>query len=176
MIFLKKFIHLNSMKKFNIFFFWSFFFFLNFTIDALSFDLWDIKRKKNNTENELGYFFYPLIYTVPGVGSGNGLGGTILNLLGEGSTLNLIRIRGDYDVDAVATTGIPIFTPRLNLALAYAHGRKGAFSFYGRGPESSKDPEFTLKFKDSYGYGLELSLNFFNRQLEFYLGYAGVFS
>ena len=163
------------MKKINIFFFWSFFFFLNFTIDALSFDLWDIKRKKNNTENELGYFFYPLIYTVPGVGSGNGLGGTILNLLGEGSTLNLIRIRGDYDVDAVATTGIPIFTPRLNLALAYAHGRKGAFSFYGRGPESSKDPEFTLKFKDSYGYGLELSLNFFNRQLEFYFGYAGAF-
>ena len=149
------------MKKIYIFFFWSFFFILNFTIDALSFDLWDIKRRKNNTENELGYFFYPLIYTVPGVGSGNGLGGTILNLLGEGSTLNLIRIRGDYDVDAVATTGIPIFTPRLNLALAYAHGRKGAFSFYGRGPESSKDPEFTLKFKDSYGYGLELSLNFF---------------
>ena len=100
------------MKKIYIFFFWSFFFILNLSIDALSFDLWDIKRRKNNTENELGYFFYPLIYTVPGVGSGNGLGGTILNLLGEGSTLNLIRIRGDYDVDAVATTGIPIFTPR----------------------------------------------------------------
>ncbi|MGA0160164.1 MAG: hypothetical protein ACO3NG_17090, partial [bacterium] len=137
-----------------------------------SFDVWDLKRRKQQDGKELGYFFYPLVYTVPGVGSGNGAGGTIINLLGDGSTLNLIRIRGDYEVDAVAATGMPIFTPRLNLSLAYAHGRKGAFSFYGRGPDSSQTPEFTLKFKDSYGYGAELSLNFFQRQLEFYAGYA----
>ena len=137
-----------------------------------SFDVWDLKRRKKQDGKELGYFFYPLVYTVPGVGSGNGAGGTIINLLGDGSTLNLIRIRGDYEVDAVAATGMPIFTPRLNLSLAYAHGRKGAFSFYGRGPDSSQTPEFTLKFKDSYGYGAELSLNFFQRQLEFYAGYA----
>ena len=118
-----------------------------------SFDVWDLKRRKNQDGKNLGYFFYPLVYTVPGVGSGNGAGGTIINLLGDGSTLNLIRIRGDYEVDAVAATGMPIFTPRLNLSLAYAHGRKGAFSFYGRGPDSSQTPEFTLKFKDSFGYG-----------------------
>ena len=140
-----------------------------------SFDVWDLKRRKQQTEDELGYFFYPLVYTVPGIGSGNGAGGTILNLLGDGSTLNLIQIRGDYEVDAVAATGMPVFTPRLNLALAYAHGRKGAFSFYGRGPDSTETPEFTLKFKDSYGYGAELSMNFFHRQLVFYAGYAGAF-
>ena len=139
-----------------------------------SFDVWDLKRRKQQTEDELGYFFYPLVYTVPGIGSGNGAGGTILNLLGDGSTLNLIQIRGDYEVDAVAATGMPVFTPRLNLALAYAHGRKGAFSFYGRGPDSTETPEFTLKFKDSYGYGAELSMNFFHRQLVFYAGYAGL--
>ena len=58
-----------------------------------SFDVWDLKRRKQQTEDELGYFFYPLVYTVPGIGSGNGAGGTILNLLGDGSTLNLIQIQ-----------------------------------------------------------------------------------
>lgn len=134
-----------------------------------------VERRKQQFESEISYFLYPLVYQVPGLGSGKGLGGTITNLLGEGSTLSLLGIRGDIEIDSLVASEIPIFTKHLTFSGLYANGKKGGFSFYGRGPESSEIPEFTLKFGKSIARAFEFGLNFFERQIEFYYGYALAF-
>ena len=113
---------------------------------------------------------YPLIYQVPGLGSGKGVGGTITNLLGEGSTLSLLGIRGEIELDSIVFSDIPLFSRHFTLSGVYANGKKGGFSFYDRGPDSSQNPEFTLKFGKSIARALELGLNFFERQIELYYG------
>ena len=49
-----------------------------------------IERRKKQVSDEISYFIYPLIYQVPGLGSGNGAGATFVNLVGDGSTLSLL--------------------------------------------------------------------------------------
>ena len=131
-----------------------------------------IERRKQQVNDEISYFIYPLAYKVPGLGSGQGIGASIINFLGNGSTLNAFRIQGDIDVDSLVANDIPLGSEHFTLSLAYADGKKGGFAFYGRGPDSSKEPEFTLKFGKSKGDGQELNLYFFDRQLNFYYGRA----
>ncbi len=121
---------------------------------------------------ENSYFLYPLAYSIPGIGSGSGAGGTIVHLLGDDSTLSLIRIRGEYEVDSVLATDIPLGTKHLTLSLAYADSRGGGFAFYDRGPDSSEEPAFTLQFNHIYGRAMDISGKFFDGQLEFYSGMA----
>jgi len=134
-----------------------------------------VERRKKEFENKLSYFLYPLIYQVPGLGSGNGIGGTITNILGDGSTLSLLGIRGEIELNSLVVTDIPLFTKHFTLSGLYANGKKGGFSFFGRGPDSSETPEFTLKFEKSIARAFELGLNFYERQIEFYYGYALAF-
>ena len=134
-----------------------------------------IERRKQQVNDEISYFIYPLAYKVPGLGSGQGLGASIVNFLGNGSTLNAFRIQGDIDVDSLVANDIPLGSEHFTLSLAYADGKKGGFAFYGRGPNSSKKPEFTLKFGKSTGRAFDLNLYLFDRQLNFYSGLALAF-
>ncbi|MBF0239415.1 MAG: hypothetical protein HQM12_17065 [SAR324 cluster bacterium] len=134
-----------------------------------------IERRNKQEKEEISYFFYPLVYQVPGLGSGDGGGATVVNLLGNGSTLSLLQIQGEIEVDSVIASDIPLFTQHLTLSMAYVDGKKGGFAFFGRGPDSPAEPEFTLKFKKSYGRAVDLGFNLFDRQLEFYGGAALAF-
>ncbi len=134
-----------------------------------------IERRKKQVSDEISYFIYPLIYQVPGLGSGNGAGTTLINLVGEGSTLSLLKIKGEIEVDSIVASDIPLFTQHLTISAAYADGKKGGFAFYERGPKSSEEPEFTLKFKESWARAADLGINFFDRQLELYFGGAFAF-
>ena len=153
-----------------------FWFILFLIILCLSIDTaFSIERRKKIDDDEISYFFYPLAYTVPGIGSGEGAGGTVVNLFGDGSTINLIKIQGDMEVDSIIVTHIPLFTEHFTLSLAYADAQHGGFAFYDRGPDSSEEPDFTLEFDHSYAGGADLTLRFFDRQLEFYSGIAYAF-
>lgn len=126
-------------------------------------------------DKETSYFVYPLIYTIPGIGSGSGAGATMVHLLGDDSTLSLIRIRGEFEIDGVIVTDIPLFTKHFTLSLAYANSKGGGFAFYDRGPDSSEEPEFTLKFNRTWARAADLNLKFFDGQLEFYSGFVLAF-
>ena len=138
-------------------------------------DVSAIERRRPQVTEDLSYFFYPLAYQVPGLGAGQGLGGTVINGLGNGSTISLLGVRGDIEVDSIVLTDVPIFTSHFTLSMVYADGNKGGFAYYDRGQDSSPEPEFTLEFGRSYGRALELGLNFFDRQLEIYVGGALAF-
>ena len=59
-----------------------FIFFLIFLIIASEvFSQGIVERRVNKEDSELSYFLYPLIYQVPGLGSGEGAGGTIVGVL-----------------------------------------------------------------------------------------------
>ena len=106
-----------------------------------------IERRNKSENDEISYFFYPLVYKVPGLGAGEGGGATVVNLLGDGSTLSLVRIKGDIEVDSFIVSDLPLFTKHFTLSAAYVEGKKGGFAFYDRGPDSPQEPAFNLKFK-----------------------------
>ena len=134
-----------------------------------------VERRKKQFDNEISYFLYPLIYQVPGLGSGNGAGGTITNLLGNGSSLSLLGIRGEIELNSLVIADVPLFTQHFTLSGLYANGKRGGFSFFGRGPDSSENPEFTLEFGKSIARAFEFGLNFYERQIHLYYGYALAF-
>ncbi len=134
-----------------------------------------VERRKKTSDFESSYFLYPLVYQVPGLGSGSGAGATITNLIGDGSTLSLLGIRGEIELDSLIISEVPLFTRRLTISGLYANGKRGGFSFFGRGPNSSQTPEFTLKFGKSIARAIEFSINFFEKQIELYYGYALAF-
>ena len=134
-----------------------------------------VERRKKQFDNEISYFLYPLIYQVPGLGSGNGIGGTITNLLGYGSSLSILGIRGEIEINSLIIADVPIFSQHLTLSGLYANGKRGGFSFFGRGPDSSETPEFTLEFEKSIARAFEFGLNFYEKQIELYYGYALAF-
>jgi hypothetical protein len=148
------------------------FFFLLIISSLISQEVRGIERRNNQDNFEISYFIYPLVYQVPGLGAGDGVGATVGNLLGDGSTLSLFRIKGEIEVDSIIATDIPLFTKHLTLSTAYVDGKKGGFAFYDRGSDASEEPEFTLKFKRSSARAADIGVNFFNRQLEFYYGAA----
>ena len=151
------------------------FLFLLILSTLISHEVLGIERRNKQDDDEISYFIYPLVYQVPGLGAGDGFGATVGNLLGDGSTLSLLRIKGEIEVDSIIATDIPLFTKHLTLSAAYADGTKGGFAFYERGADSSEEPEFTLKFKRSWARAADLGINFFERQLEFYYGAAFAF-
>ena len=134
-----------------------------------------VERRKKNKTDKISYFLYPLVYQVPGLGSGNGGGATITNLLGDGSNLSILGVRGEIEVNSIIISDVPLFTEHFTLSGLYANGKKGGFSFYGRGPDSSATPEFTLKFGKSIARAIEFGINFYERQVEMYYGYALAF-
>ena len=148
------------------------FLFLLILSTVISLGVLGIERRNKQDSDEISYFIYPLVYQVPGLGAGDGVGATVGNLLGDGSTLSLFRIKGEIEVDSIIATDIPLFTKHLTLSAAYADGTKGGFAFYDRGSDSPEEPEFTLKFKRSWARAADLGINFFDRQLEFYYGAA----
>lgn len=129
-----------------------------------------VKRRAAQTNPEISYIVYPLAYSIPGVGTGYGIGGTVTSLLGDNSTASIASLRGEWEVDTAILTGIPLFTQHLTLSALYANAKNGGFAFYGRGTDSPSTPEFTLFFERVTTYGVEFGLNFFDRQLEFYGG------
>ena len=74
------------------------------------FEVFAIERRRPQITEDLSYFFYPLAYQVPGLGAGQGVGGTVIHGLGNGSTLSLLGVRGDIEVDSIVLTDVPIFT------------------------------------------------------------------
>ena len=148
------------------------FLFLLILSSVISEEVFGIERRNKKDSDEISYFIYPLIYQVPGLGAGEGVGATVGNLLGDGSTLSLFKIKGEIEVDSIIATDIPLFTKHLTLSAAYADGTKGGFAFHERGSDSSEEPEFILKFKRSWARAADLGINFFDRQLEFYYGAA----
>ncbi len=139
---------------------------------AISHGVSAIERRNKTADDEISYFVYPLVYKVPGLGSGDGVGGTVVNLLGDGSTLSLLRIQGEIGVDSIIASDIPLFTEHLTLSAAYADGTKGGFAFYDRGSDAAAEPEFILEFERSWARGFDIGLNFFDKKFEVYFGAA----
>ena len=77
-----------------------------------------IERRKKQVSDEISYFIYPLIYQVPGLGSGNGAGATFVNLVGDGSTLSLLKIKGEMRLIALL---LLIFLYSLSISLYLLH-------------------------------------------------------
>lgn len=137
------------------------------------------ERRQKDSDPEVSYFAYPLLYSIPGYSTGTGYGGSILNALGDGSTASIARLKGDdaegtnsWNMDSLVLTEIPLFTEHFTLSAAYGSSEGGTMSLFDRGRDSPTEPAFNFTVDEGRMGGLEFSLNFFDKHLEIYSGYA----
>jgi len=71
---------------------------------ALLFD----RRPKQNAG--LSYYIYPLVIKLPGYGSAYGGGATLTRVMDSEADLTAVSMKGEFDMDIIIATDIPIFT------------------------------------------------------------------
>ena len=139
------------------------------SLSSVSLAQWIIERPSSD-KLDLSYFVYPVIYTVPGVGVGQGIGASLLY---GNFNFTVVGIRGTWDFNSFILKDIPLlFTEKLTLSFAWAHLQHGKFALYDRGIDSSKEPLLDIELEDSRVLGAELSLYFMERQVQVYFGYS----
>ncbi len=126
----------------------------------------DRPAKEND---DVSYFLYPVVYTVPGVGTGYGAG---FSWLYSDFNFSVVKIQGEWDFTSVALIDIPLFTKHFTFSFAGATIDRGTFTMYDRGIDSSEEPILDVELESSQLLGAELSLYFWERQLQFYFGYS----
>ena len=57
------------------------FLFLLILSSVISQEVLGIERRNKQDDDEISYFIYPLVYQVPGLGTGDGVGATVGNYL-----------------------------------------------------------------------------------------------
>jgi len=127
-------------------------------------------------EVETSWYVYPLTTKVPGMGELYGAGLTFANIGGSEMDVTALRAEGEgvsndpASVEVVSLFDVPLFTEHLTLSGGKVQVTNGAAEFYSRGADSSKDDKIIYK-ASKVDIGIyDLSLNFFDYQLELYYG------
>lgn len=129
-------------------------------------------RRTEQFKTDFSYAFFPIPYSIPGVGSGIGFGGGALNIGDSYIDAYGLAIFGDVEGRAIGFTDIHLLEKTLILDLGYSNISKAGFDInYSRGMEGDEDPDDfnTAEISDSTYYGGMLTLTFAERMLEFTL-------
>lgn len=139
----------------------------------------------------LSYFFIPVAGNIPGIQSFVGISGGISGIKESNVDIALFSVLGEanenfdehgdggnFSLNIATITDIPasrIFTNNnnlLTLSFYYGDGKNVAFPQRARGIDSPKD-DFSFILLNSFNFqGLQLSLQFYQQQLEFYYTFA----
>jgi len=121
--------------------------------------------------SELSYYFYPAAISLPGIGSAQGVGGSLTKLDGEDLNVTLGKVQGDFKGEMLLVTGLSLVPEYLSFSYFNSKLEDAGIWRWERGPDSRNDRRYLLKANRIQVKGGELSLTFFDEQLEFY--YAG---
>ncbi len=136
-----------------------------------------IDRRASKTAYN-SYFVYPLVLSMPGLGSAYGAGVMGNNLFQTDTNVMLLHMRGDFKLDIATIANIPLYTKdkhELSLNLAYLRFQDGTIEAFERGRDSKIDDKFYFDTNEFKTYGAELSAKLFDNQLEIYGGQSAVY-
>jgi hypothetical protein len=126
-------------------------------------------RRTDQFKKDLSYAVLPLPYSIPGIGSGVGVAGGVLNVGDSYTDVYGLAILGDVEGRAFGITDVHLMEKRLILDLGYSNISKASFNVnYSRGMAGNEDPEDfnTAEISDSTYYGGMLTLSFAERMFE----------
>ncbi len=134
------------------------------------------RRESKTTHNS--YFVYPLVLSMPGLGSAYGAGVMGNNLFQTDTDVMLLHMRGDFQLDIATVANIPIYEKDshvLSVSLAYLRFQDGTIEAFERGRDSKLDDKFYFDTNEFKTYGGELSAKLFDGQFEIYGGQSKAF-
>lgn len=141
-------------------------------IFAFSFD----RRDEVTTYNS--YYVYPLALSMPGIGRAGGIGVMGNNLLNTDTDIMALHMEGDFSLDIATVIDLPLYKKEnyiLSISSAYLRFQDGTIEAFERGRDSKKEDKYYFDTDEYNTKGAELSLQLFDRQLEFYGGYSSAF-
>jgi hypothetical protein len=126
-----------------------------------------MERRKDQFYKEPGYLVFPLVYSLPGIGSGVAVTGYAGNLFGTYTDAYGLLIFGDAEGMQLGVEDIHLISERLILDLGRQDINKALVNNYEkRGMDTDKDDYNLLEISKADGSSGVLTLTFFDRMFE----------
>lgn len=123
-----------------------------------------VERRRDQFGRDFGYYLYPIVGEVPGLGKAVGVGASVLNMGGSDTDFTGYYVRGDIKATGAALLDYHVLPKRLIFDVGYNDYRV-ATTAYNRGINS--DPVDVIRPKVEGGYMLgQLTLTFDDRRYE----------
>ena len=123
-------------------------------------------RRKDQFGKEFGYYVYPILGEIPGLGKAAGGGASVLNIGGNDADFTGYFFAGDFDAKGVALLDHHIMPQRLVLDVGYNDYRVAPIA-YGRGINSDPNDVIYPEVEGRYVLG-QLTLTFDERRYELF--------
>ena len=124
------------------------------------------ERRRDQFGTEFGYYIYPIGGDIPGLGSAQGLGATVLNIGDSDTDFTSFAIDGDFSARGGAFLDIHLIEKRLLLDVG-AYDYKVAPLAYRRGMRTTKDDYLLPEAEGQYAIG-QLTWTYTERRYEGY--------
>lgn len=124
------------------------------------------ERRRDQFGKDFGYYFYPIIGEIPGLGSAGGGGFSVLNLAGNDADITGYFIEGDFRAKGLALLDYHLIDKRLIFDVGY-NDYFVAPIVHNRGIDSDPDDVIHPKAEGQYLLG-QLTLTFDERRYEIY--------
>ena len=130
-----------------------------------------IERRKDQFGRDFGYYLYPLVGEVPGLGTAAGFGASVLNMGGGDTDFTGFAIRGDFKATGVALLDYHILPRRLLFDIGY-NDYLVAPTTHSRGIDSDQADVIYPKVEGAYLLA-QATLTFDERRYEMYVRMLG---
>lgn len=125
-----------------------------------------VERRKDQFGRDFGYYVYPIVGEIPGIGRAAGFGASVLNM-GDGDTdFTGYYVRGDFKATGAALLDYHIVPQRLLFDVGY-NDYLVAATAYSRGIASDPTDVIYPKAEGAYVLG-QMTLTFDQRRYEYY--------
>jgi hypothetical protein len=128
-----------------------------------------VERRRDQFGRDFGYYVYPIVGEIPGLGQAAGAGASVLNMGGGDADFTGYYVNGDFRAKGFALLDYHLVRHRLVLDFGY-NDYFVAPVVYQRGIDSDPHDVIYPKAEGQYGIG-QLTLTFDQRRYEFYARY-----
>ena len=125
-----------------------------------------VERRKDQFGRDFGYYFYPIVGEIPGMGKASGVGASVLNMADSDTDFTGYYVRGDIKATGAALLDYNIVKQRLIFDVGYNDYRVLATT-YKRGIASAPSDVIYPKIEGNYLLG-QLTLTFDQRRYDIF--------
>lgn len=130
-------------------------------------DAESVERRKDQFGRDFGYYLYPIVGEIPGLGTASGLGISVLNMADSDTDFTGYYVRGDFEATGAAVLDYHLLPQRLILDVGY-NDYLVAPTAYDRGIDSDPDDVIYPTAEGAYLLG-QLTLSFDQRRYELFV-------
>jgi len=111
-----------------------------------------VERRKDQFGRDFGYYVYPIVGEIPGLGTAKGFGASVLNMADQDVDFTGYDVEGDFRARGFAVLDYHVVPKRLILDVGY-NDYNVAPVVYGRGIDSDPDEVIHPKVEGQYVLG-----------------------